>query len=153
MATNATKTTANSTATQTKQTQAKPEGLDYVRQTAERTVDVPVGAALTVADRVNELVEPWTSRKAAERELKSLRTQVTREFSKLERRGSSARRKATRQVRTTRNRVERDINKRRRTVETAVKRNRTEVTKRFRDVEDGLKKAQTTVSERVSTLV
>jgi hypothetical protein len=157
MATNATKTTKasanHSSGTQSRQTQAKPEGIDYVRQTAERTVDVPVGAALRVVDRVNELVEPLTSRKAAERELKSLRTQVTREFSRLERRGSSARRKATRQVRTTRNRVERDINKRRRSVETAVKRNRTQVNRRFRGVEDSLKKAQSSVQERVSTLV
>jgi hypothetical protein len=156
MATNATKTTTRNTTSNNSsstQTQAKPEGIDYVRQTAERTVDVPVGAALSVVDRVNEIVEPWTSRKTAERELKSLRTQVTREFSKIERRGASARRRATRQARTTRNRVERDINKRRRSVATAVKRNRTEVTKRFRNAEDNLKKAQTNVQERVSTLV
>ncbi len=155
MPTNATKTSTNNTAANasTASRETKPEGVEYVRQTVERTVDVPVGAALTVVDRVNEFVEPWTSRPAAERELKSLRTQVTREFSRFERRGATARRKATRQVRTTRNRVERDINKRRRSVETAVKRNRTEVSKRFRDVEGNLKKAQANVQERVSTLV
>src|SRR5919204_6640288 len=77
----------------------------YVRQTAERSVDVPVGAVLTVADRVNEIVEPWTSRTGVERGLRSFRTQVTREFNRFERRGTGARRKATQRVRTTRNRV------------------------------------------------
>src|SRR5205814_10719793 len=44
----------------------KPDdATTYVRQTAERSVDVPVGAVLTVADRVNGIVEPWTSRTTA----------------------------------------------------------------------------------------
>jgi hypothetical protein len=149
--TNTTRTAADTS--QKAERNGTETAVSYVRQTAERSVDVPVGVALTVADRVNELVEPWTSRKAAERELKSFRTQVTREVNKLERRGATARRKATQRVRTSRNRFERDLKQRRRTVETAVKRNRTEVSKRLREVEDGLKKAQTTVSERVSTLV
>jgi len=155
MAANATNATTKTAAdsTQRAERNGTETAVSYVRQTAERTVDVPVGAALTVAERVNEIVEPWTSRKAAEKELKSFRTQVTREVNKLERRGASARRKATQRVRTTRNRLERDLKQRRRSVETAVKRNRTEVSKRLREVEDGLKKAQTTVSERVSTLV
>ena len=137
MAANATTTTKTATGTQEKagRNGTAETAVSYARQTAERTVDVPVGAALTVADRVNELVEPWTSRQAAEKELKSFRTQVTREVNRLERRGASARRKATQRVRTTRNRVERDLKQRR------------------SSVEDGLKKAQTTVSERVSTLV
>jgi len=120
--------------------------VDYVRQTAERSLDVPVGAVLTVADRVNDIVEPWTSRTTAERELKSIRTQVTRELNKLERRGTSARRKATQRARTTRNRVRRDVNQRRRSVERTLKQNRAEVTKRVR-------KAQSSVQDRVSTLV
>jgi len=68
--------------------------VSYARQTAERTVDVPVGVVLTVADRVNEVVEPFTKRETAERELKSFRTQVERELNKLERRGATSRRKA-----------------------------------------------------------
>ena len=63
--------------------------VSYARQTAERTVDVPVGVVLTVADRVNEVVEPFTKRETAERELKSFRTQVERELNKLERRGAT----------------------------------------------------------------
>ena len=118
----------------------------YARQTAERTVDVPVGAALTVADRMTEIVEPFTGRQSAERELKSIRTRVERELNRFERRGASARRKARTRVRQTRNRVEREIRQRRRSVRTTVKKNRTKA-------EDGLKRAQTTVTERVSTLV
>ena len=118
----------------------------YARQTAERSVDVPVGVALTVADRVNEIVEPFTARQSAERELKSIRTRVERELNRFERRGASARRKTRTRVRQTRNRVERELKQRRRKVQTTVKQNRTKA-------EDGLKRAQTVVTERVSTLV
>jgi hypothetical protein len=153
----ASKTTANNTSTPKTQAQASETAADRVRQTAERGLDVPVGAALSVADRVNEIVEPWTSRKTAERELKSFRTQVTRELNRVERRGASARRRATQRVRTTRNRFERDLKQRRRSVETAVKRNRTQLEKRVREgrsqIEGNLKKAQSTVQERVSSLV
>jgi hypothetical protein len=124
----------------------RPGSVAYARQTAERTVDVPVGAALTVADRVTEIVEPFTGRRTAERELKSIRTRVERELNRFERRGASARRKARTRVRQTRNRVERELRQRRRSVRTTVKRNRVKA-------EDGLKRAQTTVTERVSTLV
>jgi hypothetical protein len=138
-------TTAGGTAT-AERANATDSAVSYVRQTAERSVDVPVGAVLTVADRVTELVEPWTSRTSAQRELKGIRTQVTREFNKLERRGTSARRKATQRARTTRNRFRRDLTQRRRTVERALKQNRAQVTRRVR-------KARTTVQDRVGTLV
>ena len=104
--------------------------VSYARQTAERTVDVPVGVVLTVADRVNEIVEPFTKRETAERELKSFRTQVERELNKLERRGATARRKARTRARQTRNRVERQVKQRRRRFETTVKQNRAQVEKR-----------------------
>ena len=143
----ATKATGpKTTSTATKQERGPESSVAYVRQTAERSVDVPVGAVLTVAERVNDIVEPWTSRTTAERELKSLRTQVIREFNKLERKGTSARRKATRRARTTRNRVRRDLTQRRRNVERTLQQNRAEVTKRVR-------RAQTTVQNRVGTLV
>jgi len=118
----------------------------YARQTAERSVDVPVGVALTVADRVNEIVEPFTARQTAERELKSIRTRVERELNRFERRGAGARRKARTRVRQTRNRVERELRQRRRKVETTVKQRRAKA-------EDGLKRAQTVVQDRVTTLV
>ena len=119
-------------------TKARNGSVSYARQTAERTVDVPVGAALTVADRVNEIVEPFTARRSAERELKSIRTRVERELNRLERRGASARRKA----RTARAPDPQPGRARAQAappqVETTVKQNRVKA-------EDGLKRAQTAV--------
>jgi hypothetical protein len=127
-------------------TKARRGSAGYARQTAERSVDVPFGAVLIVADRVTDIVDPFTSRQSASGELKSIRTRVERELNKFERRGASARRKTRTRVRQTRNRVERDLKQRRRRVETTVKQNRTKA-------EDGLKRAQTAVQERVSALV
>jgi hypothetical protein len=127
-------------------TKARNGSAAYARQTAERSVDVPFGAALTVADRVTAIVEPFTAPQTASRELKSIRTRVERELNRFERRGASARRKTRTRVRQTRNRVEREVKQRRRRVETTVKQNRVKA-------EDSLKRAQTVVSERVSTLV
>jgi hypothetical protein len=144
MAPTGTNTTQSKTTTQSP---AESTGFaTYARQTAERSVDVPVGAALTVADRVNEIIDPFTTRETATRELRSIRTRVERELNRLERRGGSARRKARTRARQTRNRVERVVNQRRRRVETTVRQNR-------RKAEHGLKRAQTVVQERVSTLV
>jgi hypothetical protein len=125
---------------------AREGGVSYVRHTAERSVDVPVGVALTVTDRVTEIVEPFTTRTTANRELKSIRTRAERELNRLERRGATARRKTRTRARRTRTRVERELNRRRRTVRSAVKQNRT-------NAERNLKRAQTVVSERVSALV
>jgi hypothetical protein len=118
----------------------------YARHTAERSVDVPVGAALTVADRITNIVEPFTGRQTANQELNAIRTRVEREFSRLERRGATARRKTRTRVRRTRNQVERELTRRRRNVQTAVKENRVRA-------EDGIKRAQTAVQDRVSALV
>jgi hypothetical protein len=126
-------------------TKARHGGAAYARQTVERSLDVPVGVALTVVDRVNEVVEPFTGRQSAERELKSIRTRVEREFNRFERRGAGARRKTRTRVRQTRNRVERELRQRRRKVQATVKQNRTKA-------EGGLKRAQTVVTERVSAL-
>lgn len=125
---------------------ARSDGVSYARQTAERTVDLPVGAALTVADRVTEIVEPFTARQSANRELKTIRTRVERELNRLERRGATARRKTRTRVRRTRGRVERDLTRRRRRVQATVKHNRSRA-------ESRVKRAQTVVQERVSTLV
>jgi hypothetical protein len=141
-------------------TAAKDEsGIDtavsYVRQTAERAVDVPVGAALAVAENVSESVRPWTEQTGREKELKQLRTQVTRELNKLERRGGQARRKATTRARTTRNRIERDLKQRRNRVERTVKQNRTkaerELKTRRTKAEKAVKDVQSAVQERVGT--
>jgi hypothetical protein len=146
--TTTTRTTTNQPRTTTTRTTTKARNgsVAYARQTAERSVDVPVGVALTVAERVNEIVEPFTARETAERELKGIRTRVERELNRFERRGASARRKTRTRVRQTRNRVERELKQRRRNVQTTVKQNRAKA-------EDGLKRAQTAVQDRVSTLV
>jgi hypothetical protein len=126
-------------------TKARNGAVAIAKQTAERAVDLPVGAALTARDRVVETVESLSTTAKRDKELKSLRTQVTRELNKFERRGGQARRKATQRVRTTRNRVEREAKARRREVEKTVKQNRTKA-------ESQLKKAQDVVSQRISVL-
>jgi prefoldin subunit 5 len=127
-------------------TKVRNGSVSYARQTAERSVDVPVGAVLTVADRLNDAVEPFTKRQTAQRELKSFRTQVERELNKLQRRGAQSRRRARTRARQNRNRFQRELKQRRRQVQTTVKQNRAKA-------EDNLKRAQTAVSERVTTLV
>jgi hypothetical protein len=124
-------------------TKVRNGSVSYARHTAERSVDVPVGAALSVADRVADLVEPFTARQTANRELKSIRTRVERELNRLERRGATARRKTRTRVRRSRNRVERELIRRRRNVQATVKQNRNRA-------EGRLKRAQTVVQERVS---
>ena len=158
MAANATatkKTTQTRTTTQAKDERGIDSAVAYVRQTAERAVDVPVGAALTVADNVSETVKPWTESTGRDKELKQLRTQVTRELNKLERRGGQARRKATTRVRSTRNRIERELKQRRNRVERTVKQNRTKAEKVVKDnrvkAERAVKDVQSAVSERVGS--
>ncbi|HYX77958.1 MAG TPA: hypothetical protein VE727_01250 [Solirubrobacterales bacterium] len=123
-------------------TKARNGSVSYARHTAERSVDVPVGAALTVADRVTEIVGPFRTRESANRELNSMQTRVQRELNRLERRGAGARRRARVRVRRTRNRFTRELRQRRRRVETTVKQNRARAG-------DSLKRAQ----ERVTALV
>jgi hypothetical protein len=125
MATQSQSTSTQSTAQET------PSGLgDYARRasdTAVSAVDLQFGAALTAADRVRELVKPWRQRETAQKEIKNLRSQFTREVNKVERRGGTARRKATQRARRTRNRVEREAKRRRQTAEQRIKTARTQV--------------------------
>lgn len=106
------------------------------RTVAETAVDLPVGAVLTVTDRVTELLEPFSGRSAAEKQLESYRTELRRRVKRTERRGATARRRATTEARKTRNRVEREARKRQRTVETTLKRNRNELEQRVRKAVD-----------------
>jgi hypothetical protein len=125
-----------------------PSRAEQARSVAESAVDLPVGAVLEVSDRVAELVEPFSGRSAAERQLKSYGTRLRRTAKRTERRGSSARRKATTEARKTRNRVEREARKRQRSVETTLKRNRTEVEQRVRKaVEEQASRAQNLVDQ------
>lgn len=113
-------------------TVSTPTRVEQARAVAESAVDLPVGAVLEVSDRVADLVEPFSGRSAAEKQLKAYGTRLRRTVKRTERRGSSARRKATTEARKTRNRVEREARKRQRKVETTLKRNRSEVEQRLR---------------------
>lgn len=95
-----------------------PSRAEQARSAAESAVDVPVGVVLEVSDRVTELVEPFSGRNAAEKQLKSYGTRLRRTVKRSERRGASARRKASAEARKT------------------VKRNRTEVERRVRKAVD-----------------
>ncbi|HKB50797.1 MAG TPA: hypothetical protein VKC63_05150 [Solirubrobacterales bacterium] len=113
-----------------------PSRAEQVRSAAERAVDLPVGVVLEASDRVAELLEPFSGRTAAEKQLKSYGTQLRRTVKRTERRGASARRKATTEARKTRNKVEREARKRQRRVEITLKRNRDEVEQRVRKAID-----------------
>jgi seryl-tRNA synthetase len=88
------------------------KAADRAREAAVSVVDLPVGTALSVVDRFNEISEPWRSRVTATDEIKNIRHQFTREVTKLERRGGTARRNAVQRVQRTRNRVERQAEER-----------------------------------------
>ena len=115
---------------------------------AETAVDVPVGVALNASDRVQELVEPWTDRATAERQLQVLpdpadpdpearraswrhrppqghdqatrtRTRLEREVRRVEREARQRQRKAETTVRQNRRRAETTLRRNRRQAETA----------------------------------
>lgn len=92
-------------ATQTKSAngvrpKAKTTATDrnQARAVAETAVDLPVGAVLAVTDRITDLVEPFTGRTEAEKQLKSYRTELRRHVKRTERRGATARRRATNEL-------------------------------------------------------
>ena len=115
---------------------------------AETAVDFPVGIVLSVSDRVSDLVEPWTGRSSAEKQIKAYRTELRKTLKRTERRGTTARRKATTEARKTRNRVEREARKRQRSVETTLKRNRDDVERRVRKaIEEQTNRAQGLVGQ------
>jgi hypothetical protein len=111
---------------------------NQIQAAAETAVDLPVGAVLSVNDRLSELVEPWTDRDSAAKQLKVYRTRLRKTLKRTERRGHSARRRAASEARKTRNRVEREARKHQRSVEGTLKRNRNEVERRVRRVTDQL---------------
>lgn len=127
---------SKSSASKAKTTSTTSTEKSQARTAAETAVDLPVGAVLSLTDRVTELVEPFTGRSAAEKQLKSYRTELRRRVKRTERRGTTARKRATTEARKTRNRVEREARKRQRTVETTLKRNRNELEQRVRKAVD-----------------
>jgi hypothetical protein len=127
---------SKSSASKAKTTSTTSTEKSQARTAAETAVDLPVGAVLSLTDRVTELVEPFTGRSAAEKQLKSYRSELRRRVKRTERRGTTARKRATTEARKTRNRVEREARKRQRTVETTLKRNRNELEQRVRQAVD-----------------
>jgi F0F1-type ATP synthase membrane subunit b/b' len=106
----------------------------------ETAVDLPVGAVLSVSDKIGDIVEPWTSRSKAEKELRSYRRQIEKTAKRTERRGTTARRRATTEARKTRNRVEREARRHQKAATSAagsrLKSSRDEVERRVRQVSD-----------------
>lgn len=133
-ATTEAKKSAAKTASASKRAAAKTAAAEknQVQAMVETVVDFHAGAVLTVSDRVAELVDPWTDRSKAEKQIKGYRTQLRKSLKRTERRGATARRRAATEARKTRNRVEREARRRQRTVETTLKRNRSEVEQRVR---------------------
>jgi len=127
---------SKSSASKAKTTSPTSAGKSQARTAAETAVDLPVGAVLSLTDRVTDLVEPFSGRGAAEKQLKSYRTELRRRVKRTERRGTTARKRAITEARKTRNRVEREARKRQRTVETTLKRNRNELEQRVRKAVD-----------------
>jgi hypothetical protein len=149
-ATTEAKKSASATAKATKRaaTSTAAAQKNQVQTVAEAAVDFPVGIVLSVSDRVTELVEPWTGRSSAEKQVKAYRTQLRKTAKRTERRGSSARRKAATEARKTRNRVEREARKHQRTVETTLKKNRNEVEQRVRRaIDENTSRAQGLVDQ------
>lgn len=137
-------------------TKAAAAERSQVQSVVETAVDFPVGAVLTVSDRIADLAEPWTDRSKAEKQIKGYRAQLRKSLKRTERRGAGARRRAATEARKTRTRVEREARRRQRTVETTLKRNRTEVEQRVRRaIEVPTNRAQDfvgTVSDQLAAL-
>jgi hypothetical protein len=95
--------------------------LEEVQETAveyaRKGVDVPVGAALNLADRVSETIEDWTDQASAEKKVKGYRADLTKTLKRAERRGVSTRRKATTQAKRRRNNLEKTVRKQRKNIE------------------------------------
>ena len=108
----------------------------------ETAVDFPVGIVLSASDRIGDIVDPWTSRTKAEKELKSYRRQIEKAAKRTEKRGTTARKRATTEARKTRKRVEREARKHQKAVTTTatstIKSSRTEVERRVKQVSDQL---------------
>ncbi|HVD39543.1 MAG TPA: hypothetical protein VNC16_00875 [Solirubrobacterales bacterium] len=125
---------------------------NQVQTVVETAVDVPVGAVLAVSDRVGELVEPWTDRSKAERQIKNYRSNLRKSLKRTERRGSTARRKAITEARRTRSQVEREARNRRNEVEQRVRKAIEEQTSRATGVVDSATGVVGTVSSQLASL-
>jgi hypothetical protein len=90
---------------------SKTTGSSTKASTTTPALDLPVGAVLTVTDRVGDLVEPFSGRKAAEKQIKSYRTELRRQVKRAERRGATARKQATSTIKRNRDELEQRVRK------------------------------------------
>jgi len=125
---------------------------DRAVEYAKTAVDVPVGVALNLSDKVNELVEDWSDQTAAEKKVKGYRADLTKTFKRAERRGTTTRRKATTKAKKTRNSLERKVRKQRKSIEKSIKTTNKDLTKRFDGRVDTLTKRVDQAQADVSRL-
>ena len=107
------------------------EVQDTAVEYARKGVDVPVGAALNLADRVSEVIEDWSDQASAEKKVKGYRADLTKTLKRAERRGVSTRRKATTQAKRRRNNLEKTVRKQRKNIEKTVKTTNKDVNKQI----------------------
>ena len=131
-------------------TQTVQEARATARETAKTVVDVPVGAALNLSEKVSELVEPWTDQASAEKKVKSYRAELTKTFKRAERRGTTTRRKATTKAKKQRNQLERQVRKQQKNVEKQVKATNKDVSKHIEAQVDVVTKRASQVQTDVS---
>jgi len=127
--------------------EAAKSRLEDVQETAveyaRKGVDVPVGAALNLADKVSEVIEDWTDQAAAERKVKGYRAEVTKTVKRAERRGTTTRRKATTQAKKRRSSLEKTVRNQRKDIEKTIKTTNKDVTKQIdARVNEATKRAQ-----------
>jgi len=142
--------------------------LEEVQETAveyaRKGVDVPVGAALNLADKVSEVIEDWTDQASAEKKVKGYRADLTKTFKRAERRGTTTRRKATTRAKKRRNSLEKTVRKQRKNIEKSVKTTNkdvnkqiearvTEVTKRANQAQSDLTKVAEAQGKKAQELV
>jgi len=133
-------------------TKAAAAEKNQVQTVVETAVDVPVGAVLAVSDRINELVEPWTDRSKAARQIKNHRSNLRKSLKRTERRGTTARRRALTEARRTRTQVEREARTRRNEVEQRVRRAIEVPTSRAQEVVDTAQGVVGSVTSQIPVL-
>ena len=127
------------------------EVQDTAVEYARKGVDVPVGAALNLADRVSEVIEDWSDQASAEKKVKGYRADLTKTLKRAERRGVTTRRKATTQARKQRRSLEKTVRQQRKSFEKTVKTTNKDVNKqieaRVNEVTKRAQQAQADVSK------
>ena len=126
--------------------------LDLVATQAQRAALIPVGAALTARDNLVGAVKPYTSIDQAEKEISRLRSELSRDLTKFERRGANASVKVQREVKRTRTRLERELRQRRNQAQRAVRGSRRDLEKQVTEVQASAEQIAKRFGEQVTSL-